>query len=1108
MSEHPSEGRRPMSIRRRVWKALLWGSVLFLTILVGGTIAAYHYVTDSDTLSELVRREAPRYLPGCRVDVIKVRVRPIAGEITLIQPSVRERGEAPSIPVAQALRVQVRYDPWAMAKGRFKPREVVLTKPKLRLRRRADGSWNLQGLLADPWPGPKSGAIPPITVQEGAVELIEDDAKPGLTILRDVAIAIPASGGPGPVAFELTAKGDFFDRIHVEGAIDPGTGRVEIKAGELVRLNLSESLRERIPARAREALRLAGLAGGEVDAGLKGLSFDPGATPRLRYAATARLRRGLWQSEKLPFPISDVSVDAEAHDGELTVSRALGTDGATAFLLRGRAAIGDPARAPFEGRLEATNLELDDRLRRVTPEPHRELWALYFPQVGGRSPSSAGRINAVVTASRPAPGAEVVAEVAIKALDVSVKYRHFPYPIDHVQGDLHATRKKLRLDLRTLVGNGPLRVKGEVADPGPEAVADLDFAVESLPVDDALLLALPPDVRKVVDDFKPSGSVKGRARLHRDPPLKPGDDPRGRVKFDAWVDLIPGSGSVTWKELKYPVRNLTGRLEIHPDLWIIQRMRGNNGQAVISADGRVEQVRRNRFKVDLKLKAENLPFDHQLRDALPTPWKVTWATLNPTGASNIEAAVDVDPDRLPRPEHDRIEIRPLEQTGVRLVIRREPRPGVDPGGPVELQMADVSGRFVYDTANLAAGLPPTEMSDVGFHFQGSPVRFRFGRVDVKDSGAFALGVSRLEVSNLRLDEQLRRKMPPEMARLARRLDDRTLPLIRADLGLGWSGRAGDSPWCRWEDALVILRDNKVEVGDGFDLEHIQGQLSPVRGLFDGRTLEVHGKLDLPSISVLGQQVTRLKADLDVKDGQASLDRIEGSVLHGSLQGHLKASLDVTPRFSVGLSVCQADLHEYAKTLKGHQTVKGLVNGWFNLSGIGADPHTITGLGEARMVQGDLGHLPVALRFINALKLARDTRTAFDEANVAFRVINGETSVDKIQFHGNAFSLDGRGSLDVRGDLDLKLRILAGRDSWHIPVFSDLTRELSGQILVVRVHGPLASPSFRPEVIPLTGEIFRARKDAHPDRKLDAPWRTGLEPRLRAGLASRWRGQAD
>jgi len=1092
-----------MSIRRRVRRAFAWALSLALAIAAGGTIAAYYYVTDSDTLTELIRREAPRYLPGCKVAVLRARVRPFAGEMTLNHLSVREPGGVGGSPVARMPYLQVRYDPWAMTKGRFEPREVRLVKPTLRLARRADGTWNLQGLLADPWPGPKGGPLPPIRVQDGTVELAVEGDGPPLGLLREVSIEIPSPSGPGsPVAFELTAKGDLFDRVHLRGTVDPGTGRVVLEKGDLVRLTLSEALRGRLPAAVASALELVGLSGGEVDADLGSLSFDPAASPRLRYDATARLSRGFWKCPKLPFPISDVSVDLRARDGRPAEVTASGSDGATTFALEGKFDLDDPAGGPFEAKVDASGLQLDARLRGWTPPEFRELWDLYFPEVGRSAKSpAAGRVNVTVRASRPSAGAGVAAESDVELLDVAMKYKHFAYPVDHIRGKIHATARRLDLKVETLVGNKPLRVSGTVLDPGPRAIARLGFDVEALPVDSALFDALPPDVRKVVLGFGPTGTVRGHADLRREPPLKPGDDPRGRVRIDADIRLNPGC-SLTWEGLKYPVMNLTGRLEIHPDLWVFSEMRGSNGQAAIEAGGRVEKVgvdpvKGDLVKVDMDLKARNLPFDHQLRDALPKPWQLTWGVLNPTGASDIAATIHVDPRRVDR---NRIEITPRAQTGVNLRFNPLPVAGLGPpAGPLEMRMDDVTGRFVYDTATA----PPTTMSGVGFTFQRAPVRFAHGQVDVKDSGAFGLGVRGLEVSDLRLDEGVRRMMPPVMAQLARRLDDRPLKRITTDLGLGWSGRAGESAWCKWQGALVVLSDNKVEIGTDLALEHIQGQLDDVRGSFDGRALEVRGRLDLDSVGVLGQQVTRLTAGLDVREGIARLDDVRGSVLGGALGGRIRSTMEVTPRYSANVSVDAADLHEYARGLAGHQAVKGLLSGWVEVSGQGYDPHTLTGAGEAHVEQGDLGHLPVALRFFNVLKLAKEARTAFDTAKVKFRIDNGETTLDAVQLFGNAFSLDGRGSVDVRGDVDVKLRILAGRDAWHVPLFSDVTRELSGQILVVRVLGPITAPRFRPEALPLHNEIFRHRHRPPRPRAAGAwgPTRTGLETRARVGPAS-------
>ena len=46
--------------------------MLTLTVLVGGAIVrVLQYATDSETIAELIRRESPRYFPGCRVDVLE-----------------------------------------------------------------------------------------------------------------------------------------------------------------------------------------------------------------------------------------------------------------------------------------------------------------------------------------------------------------------------------------------------------------------------------------------------------------------------------------------------------------------------------------------------------------------------------------------------------------------------------------------------------------------------------------------------------------------------------------------------------------------------------------------------------------------------------------------------------------------------------------------------------------------------------------------------------------------------------------------------------------------------------------------------------------------------
>ena len=168
----------------------------------------------------------------------------------------------------------------------------------------------------------------------------------------------------------------------------------------------------------------------------------------------------------------------------------------------------------------------------------------------------------------------------------------------------------------------------------------------------------------------------------------------------------------------------------------------------------------------------------------------------------------------------------------------------------------------------------------------------------------------------------------------------------------------------------------------------------------------------------------------------------------------------------------ADLERYAKTLPGKQSFSGLLAGRIALNGLGHDLRTLQGTGEAHVTKGDLGTLPIYLRLVNILRLPSATKSAFDSADVAISIRNGESYLDPIQFTGNAFSLHGRGTLGVQGNLDLRLRPLYGRDRMHIPGLSDVVREASGQFFIVHVKGTPANPTFKLEALPQLSDGVR------------------------------------
>ena len=253
------------------------------------------------------------------------------------------------------------------------------------------------------------------------------------------------------------------------------------------------------------------------------------------------------------------------------------------------------------------------------------------------------------------------------------------------------------------------------------------------------------------------------------------------------------------------------------------------------------------------------------------------------------------------------------------------------------------------------------------------------------------------------------------------------------------------------------------------------------------SLEVQGILQLDSVTLLGQQITEVESPFHVKSGTARLDNVQGHFLKGELLGeNCWVTLDATPRYHAALSIHGAQLQEYARTIAGRQSYQGTIDAKVELNGLGNDVRNLHGGGEAHITQGDLGDLPPLVRLatkiatylnIPGLALAGRVRgaskTAFDSADVVFTIAHGLTTFDPIKFTGNAFSLQGQGTMNPHGNLDLQLNVLWGRDRLHIPLLSDFTREASTPILIVHVQGTPSYPQYNIEPLPLVNELLKA-----------------------------------
>ena len=426
----------PKRLGRRVARFLFWGLMLCVCSLAGGLWFAYLYITDSETIAKAIREHGVRYFPHAILDPGRIRPSLSKGELVFHDFKLKQTIDGTLFDTLRMAFLQLKVNPRKLAEGVFEPREVFVGQPTLRLRARRDGTWNLQGLLADPWPGPWI-ETPPITILNGTLELypceepplaasatakaVSDPppgaatplsssrspqisapagtaaADPSPAILRDVTLKIEQVAGiAGLLKFDGTARGDGFERLKLVGTINWKDGIIEL-GGELRGLLLSENLRRRLPPAMRPTVAALALNVGVIDLEVHQLRYNPASPPesRLLYNLSAHIREGVWECPNLPFHVNDLSAEVSIENRVLTIKHAHGSNGNTILDVSGAIALDEIMQGPISLHVNLDDLELDDRLRKRTPEEFKELWELFKPK---------GRVNITTTyrAKKPA----------------------------------------------------------------------------------------------------------------------------------------------------------------------------------------------------------------------------------------------------------------------------------------------------------------------------------------------------------------------------------------------------------------------------------------------------------------------------------------------------------------------------------------------------------------------------------------------------------------------------------------------------------------------------------------------------------------------------------
>ncbi|MBN1362297.1 MAG: hypothetical protein JW993_17005 [Sedimentisphaerales bacterium] len=223
---------------------------------------------------------------------------------------------------------------------------------------------------------------------------------------------------------------------------------------------------------------------------------------------------------------------------------------------------------------------------------------------------------------------EITGKVICK--DVSINDSRFPYPLDHLGGQVDFTQSMVVLnDLSAKHGDVDVRIEGWTRGYGDERQYRYEITSDNMVLDQDLYAALPSDQKRLWDAFDPSGHAAIAYELTRSTPT----DKRSEISV-ALKDV-----AATYQRFPYPLEGLTGQVVFDPNQVVVSDVATQDGGVRVRLNGKVTGRRTGKPVYDITIDADDVPLDATLRDALPAQQRQLYRQFDARGFVDVRARV-------------------------------------------------------------------------------------------------------------------------------------------------------------------------------------------------------------------------------------------------------------------------------------------------------------------------------------------------------------------------------------------------------------------------------------------------------------------------------------
>jgi hypothetical protein len=1087
-----------------VRKTLQWIATLLLLAGVAGGGYSYWFFTHSDEqLRAKIYEFVGKKLPNARLEIGRAWFWGHKVHLQNVLLSAKGLDE----PLARCAEIVVTLDGEELSDQlRIDVRAVHVVRPDVRLIRDASGHWNWEKILPLPEPDDITPEVDFDDLQIG-LQLTHSNAEMAAFHVQQGGIhLIPSAHKVFQVQADLRLPtvGD----IHLDGGFDlekrtwrlSGGTENGTSVGELM-----ESLAHAFPdtgerlAAFEQTLRSSVRTASRADdaAGAQpGVATGDSSSPRfsglakiqfevrrdsnhdpLIYKVLAELAQGEIEHPLLPFGLHAVAGKIFADNSRLILRNVEAQNGTTHLDINGEIKLPAPA-AGNRVDIKVTDLPLDGRLLARLPPGLQRLYNMIRP---------AGQIDAAGSLVCAVDGGFEPIGWTFAAKHGSLAHEKFPYPITDVDGTgiQRGSSRIFDIDLHGKAGSRPVHLTGRVIRPGPECEADFEFDVQQLPVDDVLLSASAAQLplQRTLNALNLRGLFDVHARFHR---------PAGHAeKIDWWLDGRLTDGSLEYDVFPYRITDFTGRFsfESPTGTWKFDELKGRHGPARLWGAGSfVKHGRPDPGTLKLDIGATDVPIERDFEQAFPEYSRKMWDLMFPSGTLKTQVSLTWHPGSKPQIDvplavvnDGSLEIRsfpyPLDHVNAQFAYGRDPGSNSDRILIFAFQAQHDETRITIDPR--PSGPDGRQQSFILCPPADDPV------------GEWRIHLQRMHIDALNPDQTLRRALPTAVRNTVNALNPRGKVSLDGMLELRGTRRPTDPVTAAWSFETILSGQT---ISTGIELTNVHGSVKSW-GLWDGRNVSMGGRVDLYSMYVFGtHQFTFIQGPFELNNqdlivgsrkaftaepaGSKSQtiddkERMTARFVNGAVLLDATAHLDADKtRFRVKALLRNANLGEYARLYMPREaSLRGVMNGWVDLSSNTPDPKDVTGRGQLLIHPAALYELPVFVQIFKAFSFLPPDNTAFNYALTNFTIGRRQFDFREIDLIGDAISLRGKGRAGFNGTLDLDFYSRPA-GIWQRSNFKDLANMFGQGWIGVQVKGTVQQPQTKMTGAPQMNEAFR------------------------------------